>query len=372
MAEEKKKSTCSAIAREWLASLLALREREPGNLGALGPCAFREPMRFFDGAVRITDRAPPRWDYPHAPDVVAIGDVHGDFGVLLTLLCMTECVDQQANWIGESKVVVLCGDVLDSGGRGCDSRSPNQREEVDILQYIHMLRLQAREQKGDLVAVLGNHEVARVQRWPGFGRYISREQVAGWGGTAKMNELFSETMGIYLALYFPLFVRVGQFVFLHAGVPPDVPDHISTPEAINQAMFDVLAKGLKEDPVFRDVLLPMLESRAPMNPSRADESSSGAICSRHIRRLMAFFNIQGGFVLGHTTQSTLTPYCSGKVWRIDLGMSRAFCRTRRRLGALVIRQATPETSTIDYYEGDDTGRYRVRRFDTNGNLLTER
>ena len=51
--------------------------------------------------------------------VVAVGDVHGDYGQLMTALHAAKVIDARGEWIGEKTHLVQAGDVPD---RGPDSR----------------------------------------------------------------------------------------------------------------------------------------------------------------------------------------------------------------------------------------------------------
>ena len=49
--------------------------------------------------------------------LVAIGDVHGDYDSLVSILRKTQLIDADDQWIGGDTVLVQTGDLLDRGAR---------------------------------------------------------------------------------------------------------------------------------------------------------------------------------------------------------------------------------------------------------------
>lgn len=94
-----------------------------------------------------------------APRIVAVGDVHGAFPQLVTILQRTKLVDDKLQWTGGSTVLVQTGDLLDRGDR--------TRECLDLLME---LERQALQQNGRVIPLLGNHEAMNMM---GDLRYVS-------------------------------------------------------------------------------------------------------------------------------------------------------------------------------------------------------
>ncbi|MBD3379217.1 MAG: hypothetical protein GF408_02025, partial [Candidatus Omnitrophica bacterium] len=83
---------------------------------------------------------------------VVHADVHGELGGFRENLFEAGIIDEKGNWIGGESVLVQQGDLIDRG--------PRSREVVD---YILELQRQAREAGGDVVILLGNHELMLLQ-----------------------------------------------------------------------------------------------------------------------------------------------------------------------------------------------------------------
>ena len=86
--------------------------------------------------------------YPRTQRIVALGDVHGDSYALSTVLFNAGLIDQDAAWAGGEAVLVQVGDVLDRGP-----------DEAFCLSTLMRLQKEAREAGGDVIMILGNHEV---------------------------------------------------------------------------------------------------------------------------------------------------------------------------------------------------------------------
>jgi len=104
------------------------------------------------------------WQWEGVQRIVALGDIHGAFATLKSLLIETELTDSSLNWIGGTDHLVLCGDLIDRG--------PHDKAVLDLLIE---LQKQARKKGGRVHAVLGNHDVMNLVR--DF-RYVSDQSYA--------------------------------------------------------------------------------------------------------------------------------------------------------------------------------------------------
>src|SRR5712692_9448104 len=98
--------------------------------------------------------------------VVAVGDVHGDYGQLVAVLKSAGLIDGENNWSGGKTHLVQTGDVLDRG--------PESRKCMDLLIK---LEKQAPEAGGYVHALIGNHEAMNVY---GDLRYVPAVEYANF------------------------------------------------------------------------------------------------------------------------------------------------------------------------------------------------
>jgi len=100
-----------------------------------------------------------------APVLIAIGDVHGDFDDFCAILRRVGLIDEQRHWTGAKATFVQLGDLLDRG--------PKPREVLDLMISLDE---QAAKAGGQVVSLLGNHEVMNLMgdlRYVSAGNYTS-------------------------------------------------------------------------------------------------------------------------------------------------------------------------------------------------------
>jgi hypothetical protein len=83
--------------------------------------------------------------------VVAIGDIHGAYPQLVTMLKRTGLVDDALRWSGGDTTLVQVGDMLDRGAQ--------PREVMDLLMR---LQQEASAAGGRVIVLLGNHEAMNI------------------------------------------------------------------------------------------------------------------------------------------------------------------------------------------------------------------
>ena len=91
--------------------------------------------------------------------VVAIGDLHGDYGQYIEVMKSAGLIDNSGKWSGGKTHLVQTGDITD---RGADSRK--------IIDHLVKLSKQAKKKGGYVHLLIGNHETMNVV---GDLRYVS-------------------------------------------------------------------------------------------------------------------------------------------------------------------------------------------------------
>lgn len=81
-------------------------------------------------------------------EVVIIGDVHGQYDPFVRMLRHAKLIDKDANWAGGNSRLVQMGDIFDRG--------PQPRQVDNLLDK---LQRQAGDTQGDVVRLVGNHEL---------------------------------------------------------------------------------------------------------------------------------------------------------------------------------------------------------------------
>ena len=91
--------------------------------------------------------------FPAAERIVAIGDLHGDLAATRAALRLAGAIDDEDRWAGGATVLVQTGDQLDRGD-----------DEIEILDLLDRLTVQARAEGGAVHVLNGNHELMNVKQ----------------------------------------------------------------------------------------------------------------------------------------------------------------------------------------------------------------
>ncbi|THH05860.1 hypothetical protein EW145_g4488 [Phellinidium pouzarii] len=113
---------------------------------------------------------------PHERRIVAVGDLHGDFGNALKVLQMAGVVDTAGDWTGDVELFVQTGDIIDRG-----------KDTIKLFLWMEKLRSQARNVGGDVISHLGNHEWMNLL---GDWRYVYPDEIDTFGSIAARQKMF--------------------------------------------------------------------------------------------------------------------------------------------------------------------------------------
>jgi len=292
-----------------LASLLLI-----ALASSLVSCARREPG--VAPAVEALD-LPTR--YPPAQRIVAVGDLHGDLAATQTALRLAGTIDENDRWVGGTTVLVQTGDQLDRGD-----------DELEILDLLEALTVQAQAAGGAVHVLNGNHELMNVKQDL---RYVTLGGFLDFLPTPVADPETVDPQTVVDAVHERLkavrpgkaFAKrlldrnvitiVGDTVFVHGGVLPHVVDYGIG--RLNQETRDWIRADRPYPP---DILL----------------ASDGPVWSRHYsddpdvedcRLLEETLDGLGArrMVVGHTVgEKGISSACEDKVWRIDVGLARHY------------------------------------------------
>ena len=284
-----------------------------------------------------------------ASRIVAIGDVHGAYDILITVLQNAGVIDEKKRWSGETTHLVQTGDILD---RGDEARK--------VMDLLIKLESQARKAGGRVHALLGNHEVQNflgifsAVTPKGFEAFRSRRahELRDWyyeltrkdarSRTKAAGEEFDEDAfrslfeedvplgyverleaigpkgryGRWMRNH-PTVTRIDDIVFLHGGISPAVAELSCS--AVNETVaadLGVNLKATRQDPLHK------LAAR-PDGPlwyrglAREDETTF----LPELERILELWGARA-IVVGHTVTGTgkIRSRFGGRVFRIDVGM----------------------------------------------------
>ena len=385
MLYRQKPAACGLVADKCMYQSLLLKLRQDqhnGYPGTLGPVKAFKGVSFFDQFASLSPGVRgvlegPAWLRGYGDYYVA-GDFHGDLMVGLAVLHLAGLIDDQANWIPPvsdthpRRCFVQLGDMVDRGGRGDISvdTSHMPREELNLLEYMYEIDLQAQKHGERVISVSGNHELYAVRtafddklasRWnftskatacPFPSESISRKDVFRRPGALRY----------FAFIRPPLALSSSNWLFCHGDVPigplrkflvthkvmigrlrarTRVPYAACVVGATNllwanyllllggdRYMFERIkaaipaednANSLSEFPLAVCTCRTLVQMNGVNKPCDCT-GQVDAIADE----LGLDWTVSGGVALGHTVQTAISTRCMGRVQLLDLGMSEAF------------------------------------------------
>jgi hypothetical protein len=254
-----------------------------------------------------------------APDrLVGIGDLHGDLDHARRVLRLAGAIDDHDRWIGGRLVAVQTGDEID---RGDDDRA--------IVDLVEGLKKQATASGGEMIALLGNHEIMNASldfRYVTAGGFTTFSRPDAGEPSSSVARLPPESRGrgaafapggAYASVESgrPFVVKVGDTVFVHGGV---LPKHVAYGlDRMNDELDAWLAGKRPAPPAI------LVAEDGPVWTRAYSNEDAPPDCS-DLATVLAELGAKR-MVVGHTVQHAgVNSACDGKVWRIDVGISRYF------------------------------------------------
>ena len=306
--------------------------------------------------------------YPAQKKLVAIGDLHGDLIATLKVLKLAEVIPQNTTinnianvqWTGGDTWVIQLGDQIDrcrpdDWVQNClkDLTDVYEDEGNNMLIFKLFLRLddEAKKYGGRVLGLLGNHELMNVDK--DF-RYVSPKEFLEFVPEKDRTSKYTKDgfpLGYYhrtkaferggnIAKTYSIkkksIMTIGSYLFVHGGMSIDLAKKYSIAE-INQIVAKWLLKQDSEqetkifDEIFRD--------DDDMSPFWcrifSEEEGEDETTLENFNKLINNINQKNkllkpikGMVVAHTPQFMDNKYLNGiydkRLWRIDVGMSRAF------------------------------------------------
>ncbi|RCU45706.1 hypothetical protein DU002_14705 [Corallincola holothuriorum] len=251
---------------------------------------------------------------PAEKEVFAIGDLHGDYSAMVSILRAAKLIDGSNNWIGGSKTLVQVGDQLDRGDT-----------EKQILDLFENLIVQAQQSGGQVLVLNGNHETMNVEldfryvTTGGFRQFegyynnsITDSDVVSLPSSQRGRAVAFKPGGPYAKVLSEhnAIVMVGRTVFVHGGITPS---HARYGIDNINAEISEWMKGYSREPS-------SVGGSGPLwNRDYGDDTLSASDCQQ-LNETLSALNASR-MVIAHTRQRSINQACDGKVWRVDVGMA---------------------------------------------------
>lgn len=270
--------------------------------------------------------------------LVAIGDLHGDIENTREILRLAQIVDADGHWASGTDTVIQMGDVVDRGPHG-----------HTIMNLLRRLSLEATLAGGELIQLLGNHELMNFQ---GDAKFVSPEHLAAFGGLKGWKDAWSSASGPFGAqiVQRPVVAIRNHSLFVHAGITAQVASQ-GPVRSLNDKIHELLISRrfnhpllLDGGPVWTRTIIyaaqrgdcePLYSALQEIN---RQERISGS--TDEIRRM----------IVGHTIQpnGAIRAFCNNSLFAIDVCISQ-YMQTGGHLAHLELRPlATGESVGLQY------------------------
>lgn len=238
-------------------------------------------------------------------NIIAIGDAHGDYYSFAAVLINAGLINPDLKWTGGRSILVQMGDILDRGP-----------DPLFIDNLLDNLQLQARRAGGDIIRLVGNHEL-EVLRKNYFITSLPYFQIEPFRAKLAQAILKGKWQASFAAR---------GYLFTHAGVCGDLFKEMKkefpknkkiTPALFSKHINKVFAHAV-EDNFWRHPIFDVSLSRGGSDPY-------GGIFWEDWRSLITDYK-DSPFkqIVGHTVMGEIQSTPDNQIIIIDVGMGRVF------------------------------------------------
>lgn len=278
---------------------------------------------------------------PPADRIIVIGDIHGDFNILIKCLKIAKLIDNNYNWIGGETIVVQVGDQIDScrfitknnASTNCNNitMDNDNPDDLNILYFMTKLHKKASKEGGAVYSLIGNHELLNSlgdlsyvshNNLRAFDNYKTETGVIIKDGYQARHFAFAPGNEIanFLACTRKIALVIGSNLFVHGGLVPYIANKYKI-EDMNKLLTLFLLGEIEQPEYFTDLFIsgktsPLWTRIFGMKVNNCDYLMSP---------LKEVYNVNKIYV-GHTPQlkKGIHSQCNDSIWMTDIGLSHAF------------------------------------------------
>jgi len=243
--------------------------------------------------------------YSGSKKIFVVGDIHGEYERVFSLLKNSRVIDKQGNWVWGRGDLVFVGDIFDRGSKV-----------TETLWLIYNLEKQAERSGGRVHLLLGNHEPMIFE---GDLRYITDDYYSLCENLdLDYSELFDgySLLGSWLRQQ-PLLIKIDDYLFVHGGISPELTGMKLAIGSINRLAWEYLNNKEKaENTIVRQFIFGgqgVLWYRGLVDRGQAD----GIIDEATLDKALGFYNART-IVVGHTEVDSISTFFGKKVIDVNI------------------------------------------------------
>ncbi|RZT91088.1 calcineurin-like phosphoesterase family protein [Ancylomarina subtilis] len=249
----------------------------------------------------------PKAEYSGVDSIMVVGDVHGEFDTMKTLLIANQVIDKKGNWQFGKNHLVFVGDIFDRGD-----------QVTEALYFIQILSRKAQEQGGCVHLILGNHEVMILMNDT---RYISgKYRNMSKRLLTNYYNFFAENtdMGRWLRSLNSV-IKINDKLFVHGGLSHDVVEKNLSIDQINEDIrYSLLnARSMSAKELKQKIYFPgnPLWYRGYMRESRY----YSRITDKELDEVLSFYGAKQ-IMFGHTELDEIKFFYQKKICALNVPM----------------------------------------------------
>lgn len=231
--------------------------------------------------------------------MLIISDIEGNFKGFEVILKAAGVINEKFNWTFGNGHLVLAGDFFDRG-----------INVTECLWLIYKLESEAEQQGGKVHFILGNHEVMNLRK--DF-RYVRRKYLVN-ADSLKLNYQSWYDVNTELGKWLRsknAVEKIGDFLFLHAGINKSYPAESLTINEINNNIRVTIDKSFEKGEASKDNFI---GSKGPLwyrGIIKEEESQ------QDIDQTLSFYDASK-MILGHTIVDKMKYMFNKKIIAIDI------------------------------------------------------
>lgn len=241
-------------------------------------------------------------EYQMPKKLIAISDIEGRFYEFREFLINNKVIDEDYNWRFGKGHLVLNGDFFDRG-----------KYVTQCLWLIYKLEQEAEKHGGKVHFILGNHDLMNMY---GNTKYVHKKYLQNADNLGvDYPKMFDENteLGRWLQSK-NIIEKIGNYLFTHAGISPELADlqlSISEINQITRPHYFSLNKSRKTNDPKLNVLL-----SSKLSPYWYRGIARSEIAQNQVDKILTQFNASK-LIIGHTLTENVAYLYNKKVINID-------------------------------------------------------